>query len=309
MHSDLRSVGIVGLGNVGVTAGYALLLERMVDKLVLVSRSVEKALGEKLDLEHGLPFLEPVEIVATDDYAALAGCDVVIVTAGAAQAPGETRLQLAEKNVAIVKEVIPKIVQHAPDSVIVMVSNPVDVLTYHATKIAGLPAGRILGSGTMLDTARYRFHLGEKLQIQPRSIHAYILGEHGDSSFPMIESAMIGGQTLSTFPGFSKELAMEAYEQTRQAAYQIIKAKGATYYAIGVVIMELVKTILLDKQAVLPVSTLLDNFYGESDVAVSVPCLVDRSGVKQVLQVQLSESEQAQFKHSCQVVREVCHQF
>ena len=304
MQSDTHKVGIIGLGNVGITAAYAMLLRHSVDELVLVSRSLEKSEGEKLDLEHGLAFLEPAKITASEDYAALENADIVIVTAGAAQKPGQSRLDLVEENKKIVDELAPKLAPYVKNSVVVVVSNPVDVLTYRLSQALGLPKGRVLGTGTMLDTARFRFHLSEFLHVNPRSIHAYILGEHGDSSFPAIASATVGGQPLEHFPEFSMTLAQDAYTKTREAAAKIIAAKGATYYAIGVVISKLVQTILRDKKSVLPVSVPIENYYGESGVSVSVPCIVGRNGAELTLQIVLSESEQAQFKKSCEVIRQ-----
>ena len=304
MNKDSRKVGVVGLGKVGITAAYALLLRHAADELVLVSRSLDKVHGEKLDLEHGLPFLEPVRITTSTDYAALQDADVVVVTAGAAQKPGQSRLELMEENKRIMGEFGQAAKQYLGNCVVVVVSNPVDVLTYQLANILSLPHGRVIGTGTMLDTARFRFHLSEMLNVNPRSIHAYILGEHGDSSFPVLESATVGGQLLRDFPGYSMDQANQAYTKTREAATQIIKAKGATYYAIGVVISQLVQTILNDQRSVLPVSVPLDNYYGQSGVSVSVPCIVGRNGVELVLKTQLSASEQELFAKSCEVIRQ-----
>jgi L-lactate dehydrogenase len=303
MNTTHTKVSIVGLGNVGTTAAYALTLSGIANELVLLARDKSKAYGEQLDLEHGIPFLETTSILATDNYADLSGSDVVIVTAGAAQAPGETRLDLAKKNIAIIEDIIPKVVEHAPDSVILIVSNPVDILTYKANQIAGLPHGKIFGSGTTLDTARFRMHLSQFLHVNPRSIHAYILGEHGDSSFPVISSASIGGQVLTSHPNFSLEQTMQSFEDAKQAAYKIIAAKGATYYAIGVVIKHIVKAILRDGKTVMPVSVPLTDYYGINDVSLSVPCIVGKNGVEQVLTVALDEKEQASLQNSAQILR------
>lgn len=303
MQCDSRKVGIVGMGKVGITAAYAMLLRHAADELVLVSRSVEKIEGEKLDLEHALPFLEPTKIVATDDYSELQNADVIVVTAGAAQKEGQSRLDLVVENKKIIEELATNLKPYVQNSVVVVVSNPVDILTYHLARLLELPKGRVFGSGTMLDTARFRFHLGEMLDVHPRSIHAYILGEHGESSFPVLATASVGGQPLEHFPDYSTEKAQEAFVQTREAAAKIIKAKGATYYAIGVVITKLVQTILKDQRSVLPVSTPITKYYGQSDVSISVPCIIGRSGVEQVLNIELSPSEQALFAESCEVIR------
>lgn len=304
MQAETRKVGIVGLGKVGITAAYALLLRKKVDELILVSRSLEKVEGEKLDLEHGLPFLDPVKIVATTDYAALQGCNIVIIAAGAAQEPGQSRLDLVQQNKQIVTELATQLKPHVQDSVVMVVSNPVDVLTYTLATLLELPPGRVIGTGTMLDTARFRFHLSQVLNLHPRSIHAYILGEHGESAFPALASATVGGQPLATFPNYSEEQARQAFEQTRNAAAQIIQAKGATYYAIGVVISQLVETILGNQRSVLPISVRLADYYGQSNVAVSVPCIVGQNGVEQILKIQLSDEEQQRFAASCDVIRQ-----
>lgn len=303
MINETRKVAIIGMGNVGSTAAYALLLQGLVDDLVLFARNKEKAIGEKLDLEHGLAFLNRANITATDDYADIKDCDIVVITAGAAQEPGESRLDLAAKNTAIMADIIPQIVKHAPSAIIVMVTNPVDILTYKGSMVAALPKGRIFGSGTMLDTARFRFHLSELLDINPRSIHAYILGEHGESSFPALSSASVGGQPLTSFPAYSKEQALEAFTKARTAAANIIEAKGATYYAIGVVIAKLVHTILHDSKSVLPVSIPVENYYGEYNVALSVPCIIGRNGVEQILNANLDTEEQAKFAASAATLR------
>lgn len=305
MHGvDSRKVAIIGMGNVGSTAAYALLLNGLVDTLVLYARSKEKAYGEKLDLEHGLNFLDPAEIIATDDLADIAGSDVVVITAGVPQKEGETRLDLIKNNTAILEDLMPKLVKHAPQAIFVLVSNPVDILTYKAATIACLPKGRVFGTGTMLDTARFRVHLSEMLSINPRSIHAYILGEHGDSSFPVLSSASVGGQPLNEFPSYSKEQAMDAFKMAKDAAYNIIKAKGATYYAIGVVISKLVKTILHNSRSVLPVTIPIENYYGQYNVSLSVPCIVGRNGVEQILKAQLNEEEQELFAKSANTLKE-----
>lgn len=303
MQCDQHKVSIIGCGNVGITAAYALVLDGIADELVLVSRNKSKAFGEQLDLEHSMTFLSQTKITSTDEYQDITASDVVVITAGAAQKPGETRLDLAGKNIAIIEEIIPKIVHYAPNAIILIVSNPVDVLTYKAYKLAGLPKGRIFGSGTTLDTARFRFHLSDFLKVNPHSIHAYILGEHGDTSFPAVTSANIGGQALTTYPGFSLERLNQAYEVTKNAAYKIIEAKGATYYGIGAVILHIIKTILKDEKKVLPVSIPLHQYLGYSGVALSVPCIVGRDGVEQTLEIKLSWDEKQKLEKSVNTIK------
>lgn len=301
---DSNKIGIVGVGKVGITAAYTLLVEGLANELVLWGRNLEKTVGETLDLQHALPYTHEAKITPTSDYKDLANCDVIFFTAGAAQEPGQTRLDLAKTNLAIVDEMIPKIVKAAPSAVIVMVTNPVDVLTYRAAEVAGLPYGQVFGSGTTLDTARFRFNLSEALDISPGSIHAYILGEHGDSSFPVISSANVGGQPLTDIEGFSAEMVEQAYLDTRDAAAKIINAKGATFYGVASAIKKITQTILRDAKSVLPLTTpLMIDYYGVSGVALSVPCILERRGIKQVLMANLDESEQAKFRHSADVVR------
>ena len=243
------------------------------------------------------------DIVATDDFADLQTCDVILFTAGAAQEPGETRLDLAAKNIALLDDLIPKICHHAPTAVLVMVTNPVDVLTQYAAKLCNDFSGRIFGTGTLLDTARLRWTLSQTLNVNPRSIHVYLLGEHGDSSFPTFSSASIGGQPLLTFPGFTPELGKEAFESAKMAAYRVIEGKGATYYAIGTVVTHLLSSIQHDSRNVLPVSVPLQGEYGLRDVALSVPCIMGRRGVQQILRASLDRTEMIALQKSAEQLR------
>lgn len=302
---DSSKVSIVGCGRVGMSAAFALLLAGVPNELVLFGRDKHKIEGEELDLEHGLSFLKDATIHATDSYDDLKGSDVIVISAGAAQKPGDTRLDLISSNKAIIEDLIPKIVSVAPNAVILMVTNPVDLLTYRAHTIAQLPFGKIFGTGTTLDTARFRFHLSEQLHINPKSIHAFILGEHGDSSFPALSAAAVGGQSLLSLPGMSREKALESYEKARGAAYKLIASKGATYYAIAVAIVEIVKAILRDSKQIFPVSIPLQNYYGHSGVALSVPCVIGRNGVERVIEVKLSWEERQQLDASAQTLKQM----
>ncbi len=297
-------VSIVGLGKVGMSAAYAMMLDGTPTEIVLVSREKEKAMGEKLDLEHALPFLDYVAITATNDYADIAGSHLVVITAGAAQKPGETRLNLCDNNRKILEEILPKIHTAAPDALILIIANPVDVLTYHAHQIIPIAKGRIFGSGTMLDTARFKFHLAEHLHVNPKSVHAYVLGEHGDSSFPVYANATVGGQRLMEFEGMSMEVVQDAYKKAREAAYNIIKAKGATYYAIGVVATKIMEAVFSDAKTVFPLSVPLDAYYGHSDVCLSVPCVLGTNGVERVLHLELSQQEQENLAKSVDVLKQ-----
>lgn len=302
MFKSSFKVSVIGCGNVGVTSAYAMLFSGIPTELVLFARDVKKAQGEKLDLDHAQPFLGSTQITATDSYQDVANSQLVVVTAGVAQKPGESRLDLVNKNKAIIEEIIPEIEKVAPEAIVLIVSNPVDVLTYHATKISNFKPGRLFGSGTTLDTARFRFHLSEFLHVNPRSIHAYVLGEHGDASFPALSTATVGGQPLLEFPDFSQAEADLSFQKVQQAAYKIIEAKGTTNYAIGVVVARIMEQIHKNARSILPVSVPLQDYYGVSNVALSIPCVVGANGVSQQLKITLSEHEQQQLHHAAEVL-------
>jgi L-lactate dehydrogenase len=222
-------VSVIGCGNVGAAAAYAMLIDGTPTELVLYNRTIDQAEGLMLDFEHALSLYDDyTRIVATDDYVDCAGSNLIVVTAGARQAEGETRLDLVEKNKAIFADMIPKLAKVAPDAILLIVSNPVDVLTYHAWKLSGFSKNQVFGSGTMLDTARLQFHVSERMCISPKSVEAYVLGEHGDTSFPVFSSANVAGKLLCDFEGFCEKDADACYEDTRQAAYRIINDLGYT---------------------------------------------------------------------------------
>jgi L-lactate dehydrogenase len=302
--SDAFKVAIIGCGNVGATTAYALLLDGAITDLTLIDTNREKAEGILLDLEHSLPFTSYVKLNAGSDYALCSEADVVIVTAGKKQAEGETRLELIKANRAIFEDIIPKITKAAPNTILMIVSNPVDVLTYEAQRISGFPANRVFGTGTALDTSRLRFHISEKIQIHPHSIEAYILGEHGDTSFPVYSSANVSGKPLSTFDGFTQEVADECYANTKNAAYRIIHDVGYTCYSIATVARELIRNIFNDSHKVFPLSVNLNGYYGISDVSLSVPCVLGRNGIEEVIQVPLSASEQESLRKSAETLRQ-----
>lgn len=287
-----------------MTTAFALLLEEIPNELLLLGRDINELKGEELDLEHGLSFMNHAKVHASDNYEDLKGTDVVVIAAGTSQKTDQNRLDLTMNNKAIIQEILPKVIKNAPDAVIIIVTNPVDVLTYEAYKLADWPKGRIFGTGTTLDTSRFRFHLSELLQVNPKSIHAFILGEHGDTSFPAISSAEVGGQSLLSMPNMTLEKAREAYQKTRDAAGKIIATKGATYYAIAVAVTELVKTVLRDSKQVFPVSIPLHNYHGHSGVALSVPCVIGRSGVEQVIEVKLSWEEKQELDKSVATLKQ-----
>ncbi len=306
-NSGSFKVAVVGCGKVGMTAAYAMMLSGTPTEIVLFDRHKDRAMGEKLDLEHALSLLSGyVNIIATDNYADLADSKLIVYSAGTAQQPGQTRLDLVNTNKKILEEVLLKINAAAPGSVILIVANPVDVLTYYAHKLIPDAGGKIFGSGTMLDTARLRFHLSETLKINPHSIHAYVLGEHGDSSFPVFANTTVGGQKLLELPGMSEAVVSEAYQKTKEAANKIIEAKGATYYAIGVVVMKIMQAVFSDSKTVYPLSVPLDNYLGFSGVALSVPCILGENGVEKILSVDLSPTEKTALEKSVAALRPYC---
>jgi L-lactate dehydrogenase len=272
--------------------------------LVLFGRDLDKVMGEKLDLEHGLGALDYVAIKATNNYDDLKECGIIIITAGVAQKTGETRLDLFKTNKAILDEIMGQLNRVTPEAVILIVTNPLDALVYAANKSTTSNKGRIFGSGTLLDTLRLRYYIGEKIGIDPKSIHAYILGEHGDSSFPAYANATIGEQKLMEFPGITKELVDEAYRKTRDSAAEVIRLKGATYYGIAVAVKKFVQAILSDAKTIMPASVVLQGEYGIDGVALSVPCVIGSKGVEKVLAINLSDEEMEKMKASAAKLKE-----
>ena len=302
-----RKVGIVGSGLVGSSFAYALMMRGLATELVLVDANKDRAVGEAMDLNHGLPFTRPMKIVA-GDYADLEGARVVVVTAGAGQKPGETRLDLLSRNAAIFRSIVPEVVKHNPDGILLIATNPVDILTYVSLQESGLPAGKVVGSGTILDTSRFRFLLGRYYGVDARSVHAYIIGEHGDSEIPLWSLVNIGGVRLQEFAPLSDKRYNQQemdrlFASVRDAAYEIIRKKGATYYAIGLGLLSIVEAILGDYNSVLSVSTLMTGQYGVSDICLSLPCVVGTDGVREVLTLNLSREEEGGFRASAEKLK------
>lgn len=300
-------VAIVGTGNVGSTFAYALLLSGLAAEIVLIDANRHKAEGEAMDLNHAVPFSHPTRIWA-GDYTDCAGAAVTVMTAGANQKPGQSRLDCLKSNARIWREIVPKIAQHNPDGIVLVATNPVDVLTYAAWKISGLPSARFLGSGTILDTARFRFLLSQHFGVDARSVHAYIIGEHGDSEVAVWSLANIAGMRLpdycraSGLP-YEPEQMNKIFESTRDAAYRIIERKGATYYAVATGLMRITQAILRHQSTVLSVSSLIEDYCGISDICFSLPTVVDGRGVRQVLRLEVSEKEAAQLRESASVLQ------
>jgi L-lactate dehydrogenase len=304
--------GIVGSGFVGATAAYALVMRGVGRRLVLVDQNRTRAESEADDILHAVPFANPLEVTA-GDYADLAGCGVVIVSAGVGQKPGETRLQLLGRNAQVFKQVIPNILQYAPETILLIATNPVDVMTHLAARYAGefgVPSSRVIGSGTTLDTARLRSLIGRHLNVDSQHIHAYVLGEHGDSEVIPWSLVTVGGIPLAEFCTQGEiSISPDDYagidEKVRRAAYHIIEGKGATYYGIGSAIARIVEVILQDERSILTVSTPMKNVAGVKDVTVSLPNLVGGKGIIKTFFPNLSEKETELLSASARVVRSV----
>ena len=300
-------VAIVGVGNVGTTFAYALLLSGVVSEIVLIDKNFSKAEGEAMDLNHAVPFTRPARVWA-GTYEDCKDAIITVVTAGSAQKPGETRLDLVKRNTEIFKSIIPEIVKNNPEGMLLIASNPVDILTYVALKISGLPKNRVIGSGTILDTSRFRYLISQQFDVDPRSVHAYIIGEHGDSEVPVWSLANIAGMRLPIFCEMNNmECEMDAldeiFRKTRDAAYHIIERKGATFYAIGRGLVRIVEAIVRDQGSVLSVSSLVEDFYGIKDVCFSLPSVVDLTGIERVLCLKLSSQEMEGLHKSASILK------
>lgn len=315
MRVNGNKVGIVGAGQVGATSAYTLLLSGLVSELVLVDLNQKRASGEVLDLSHGIPLIPPADI-RYGDYDKLAGSDIVILTAGVSQKPGETRIDLVKRNVQVFQSIVPQVVRYAPDAILLVVTNPVDILTYETLKISGLDPSRVIGSGTVLDTSRLRAMLSKHTQVDARNIHTYVLGEHGDSELAAWSLTRIEGMTLDEYcdtcdecDGSLSELVKSEFDdEVRNVAYTIIDRKGATYYAVALAVRRIVEAILRDEHSILTVSSLLDGQYGLNDVCLSLPSIVSRRGVERLLPVNLDASERQLLKHSGETLQQILRQ-
>jgi L-lactate dehydrogenase len=302
-------IAVVGAGAVGSTFAFGLLLSGLASEIVLSDANERKAEGEAMDLMHAVPFARTAR-VWSGPVEDCRGAAVTVIAAGAAQKPGETRLDLVQKNAAIFRQLVPRIAEANPDGIILVATNPVDVLSYLTYRIAGLPASRVIGSGTILDTARFRMLLAEHYGVDPRSVHAHIAGEHGDSEVPVWSSANIAGMPIGDFgasAGIEHDDAAlrEIFEGTRDAAYQIIERKGATYYAVAAGLVRIVEAILRDQRTVLSVSSLIGDYYGIDDVYLSLPAIVGRRGVEKTLRLGLSAEEASGLRRSAGLLREM----
>jgi len=310
MKSLRPKIAIIGAGNVGSTFAFSLMISGLAREIVLVDKNELLAKGEIMDLNHGLSFAHPTKIYA----AGFEGCkdaDIVVITAGAKQKPGQSRIDLVQNNVILFKDIIPGITKHSGNAILLVVTNPVDILTYVTLKISGLPSNRVIGSGTVLDTARLKYMISEYYKVDPNNIHAYIIGEHGDTELPAWSNATIGGMDIEKYcsgyvrPGTAKNELSEIFEKVKNAAYQIIQAKGATNYSIALTLVKITRSILRNENSILPVSTLITDYYGISDICLSIPSRVNINGVDQYLKLELSKQEQKLFKLSANTLKKI----
>ena len=313
--SRTTKLAVVGAGAVGSTLAFAALTRGSARTIALHDVNRSKVEAEVLDLQHGLMFTSQAQVVGSDDVAVCAGADVVVVTAGAKQKPGQTRTDLAEATIGLMRQILPGLVDVAPDATYLMVTNPVDVVTYAALKISGLPPEQLFGSGTVLDSSRLRVVLAERCGAAVGNVHAYIAGEHGDSEIALWSSATIGGVPLLDWaplggrPPIDAAVRAEVHHEVVDSAYRIIAGKGATNYAVGLAGTRIVEAVLNDERRIMPVSSLLDDYHGISDVCLSVPSLVDRRGVTDTVRVPMSDDELAGLRASADSVRAVQKRF
>ncbi|HJA94744.1 MAG TPA: L-lactate dehydrogenase [Candidatus Eisenbergiella merdipullorum] len=304
-----RKAAIIGCGFVGSASAFSLMQSGLFSELVLIDANQDKAEGEALDIAHGIPFARQMKIYA-GGYDDIMDAAVIIVTAGANQKPDETRLDLVHKNVGIFKSIIPEIAKREYQGILLIVSNPVDVLTYTALKLSGMPENRVIGSGTVLDTARLKYLLGEHLSVDSRSVHAFIIGEHGDSEIAVFSSANVSGIPLNRFcemrGHFNHEAATRRIaEEVKNSAYEIIAKKHATYYGIAMSVKRICEAIVRDEKSILPVSGMMHGEHGITDVALSMPSIVGKDGIETQVPISISETEEASLKESADTLKKV----
>ena len=311
IHKITSKVTVVGAGFVGSTTAYTLMVSGLVSDIVLIDLNKEKAEGDVMDMSHGISFVRPVQVVA-GDYKDAAGSDIVIITAGVNQKPGETRIDLLKRNTEVFKSIIPEVMKYCEDAILLVVTNPVDILTYVTQKISGQSHAKVIGSGTVLDTSRFKYLLGKHVGVDTRNIHGYVLGEHGDTEVPIWSLTNIAGMSMELFckrcqkcQGACKQ---EVFDQVKNAAYHIIEKKGATYYAVALAVRRIVECILRDERSILTVSSLLQGQYDIEDVCLSVPTIVTEKGIETVLQVPLNDQEHTLLKKSADTLKDMLYQ-
>jgi L-lactate dehydrogenase len=304
-------IAIIGAGSVGTTFAYSILIRGLASEIVIIDINKERAEGEAMDLNHGMPFAYPTKVWA-GDYPDCKDADIVVIAVDKGQKIEQSRLELAEGNFQVLKQIIPSITRYNKECILLVVTNPLDVMTYAALKLSGLPKNKVIGSGTILDTSRLRYLLGEYLQVDPRNVHAYIIGEHGDSEVPVWSLANVAGIRLRDycplcnvpydFDDFNK-----LFLKVRNAGYEIVKRKGRTFYAVALGMTKIVEGILRNENAVLTVSCFLEDYYGVSDICLSVPVVLNRNGVKETIRLPLDKNEIEDFQKSATIIKNVAH--
>lgn len=301
-------VVLVGTGFVGMSMAYSMLNRGGISELILIDIDKDKTVGEEMDLSHGLPYAPQKMIIKSGDYSQCKDAQVVVITAGIAQKPGQTRLELAEVNAKIVKSITKEIMASGFNGIIIVASNPVDLMTYVVAETSGLPKNQVIGSGTVLDTARLRYLVGDYLKVSSKNIHAYIMGEHGDSSFVPWNHCYVGCKKIIDVMKDNHhpmEKLDKIHEDVVNAAYEIIEKKKATYYGIGMALNRLVRAVINDENSILTVSTYLNNQYGQDDIYIGVPAIINKNGVRELLELELNEKEQAKLDNSCKLMKEM----
>ena len=302
-----RKIVLVGAGFVGMSFAYSLLNQGGVDELVLIDVNKDKTIGEEMDLSHGLPYAPHKMDIKAGDYDECKDANIVVITAGLSQKPGQSRLELAVANAKIMKEITQNVMNNGFKGIFIVASNPVDLMTYVVAEVSGMPKSRVIGSGTVLDTARLRYLIAEYLQVSSKNVHAYILGEHGDSSLVPWEHCYVGCKKMIEIMkdnNHPMEDLKKIHDEVWKAAYEIIEKKKATYYGIGMALNRLVKAILNDENAILTVSTYQNNEYGQEGMYIGVPAILNKDGVKEILELKLNDEEQQKFNHSCEIMKE-----
>ena len=302
-----RKVVLVGAGFVGMSMAYSLLNQGGVEELVLIDVNKDKTIGEEMDLSDGLPYAPHKMKIKAGDYSECKDANIVVITAGLAQKPGQTRLELAVVNAKIMKEITQNVMANGFSGVFIVASNPVDLMSYVVAEVSGMPKSKVIGSGTVLDTARLRYLIAEYLQVSSKNVHAYILGEHGDSSLVPWDHCYVGCKKMIDIMkdnNHPMEDLKKIHDGVWQAAYKIIEKKKATYYGIGMALNRLVHAVLNDENSILTVSTYQNNEYGQKGMYIGVPAVINKNGVKEILQLKLNEEDQRKFDHSCEIMKE-----
>lgn len=306
---NLRKIAIIGCGFVGSASAFALMQSKMFSEIVLIDADKDKAEGEAMDISHGIPFVGNMKIYS-GDYDDIVDASIIVITAGAGQKPGETRLDLVHKNVGIFKSIIPEIAKRNCRGILLVVANPVDILTYTALKLSGFEENRVIGSGTVLDTARLKYQLGEHLSVDSQSVHAYIIGEHGDSEIAVWSSANVSGIALDDFcemrGHYNHDKSQENIaEKVKNSAYEIIAKKRATYYGVAMAVKRICEAIIRDEKSILPISSMMHGEFGIDDVVLSMPSIVGANGVETKVPISLSDEEKVNLKKSADTLRSI----